>query len=91
MTRKMTPEQRVTLQRHGYDPDALPCGTIYTPPTRTWPLTGELDKYPPGTMLRSHVCELDGILIDGHEGSDLDYASTRCIQCGDEGDNPNGD
>ena len=81
----MKPEQRAALQRHGYDPDALPCGAIYTP---LWPLA---DSYLPGTMLRSHVCELDGILIDGHEGSDLDYASTRCIQCGDEGDNPNGD
>jgi hypothetical protein len=46
------------------------------------------DEYPPGTMLRSHVCELDGILIDGHEGSDLDYTSTSCIHCDYEGDHP---
>ena len=87
--RKMKPEQYAALQRHGYDPDALPCGATYTrSPTRTWPLTGMADEYPPGTMLRSHVCELDGILIDGHEGSDLDPGSTSCIHCDYEGDHP---
>ena len=80
----MTMEQREALRRHGYDPDALPCGAIYTP---LWPLA---DSYLPGTMLRSHVCELDGILIDGHGGSDLylGYASTSCIHCDYEGDHP---
>jgi len=39
-------------------------------------------------MLRNWVCELDGIEIDGHEGSDLDPVSTACIHCPYEGPNP---
>ena len=81
----LTPGQREALIRHGYDADALACGTTYRPPTRTWPLTVELDKYLPGTMLRSHVCMLDGVLIDGHEGSDLDPGG-GCIHCRREWD-----
>jgi len=85
----VTPEARDALIRHGYDGDALPCGTTYDPPTRTWPYeTWRGDRKVVLGVLRSHVCELDGIEVDGHEGSDLDPGSTACIHCDHEGPNP---
>jgi hypothetical protein len=74
-----TTEQRDALARHGYNPDLPPRGVAGGP--------GEFKSYMHG-KLRNWVCELDGIEIDGHEGSDLDPASTSCIHCDYEGPNP---
>jgi hypothetical protein len=38
--------------------------------------------------MRNRVCELDGIEVDGHEGSDLDPNSTSCIHCNYQGSRP---
>lgn len=65
--------QRDALTRHGYDPAALPAGVSGGRP-RTWPGMG-------GILLRPHVCELDGITIDGHRGSDLDPTDPACLHC----------
>ncbi|MCW2938476.1 MAG: hypothetical protein JWN00_1461 [Actinomycetia bacterium] len=75
----MKAEQRAALTRHGYDPDLPPCG-IGGPP-------GTIEGAR-GVLLRNRVCALDGIEIDGHEGSDLDPGSTSCIHCDYEGPNP---
>jgi hypothetical protein len=75
----MNAEQRAALARHGYDPD-LPARGVSGPP-------GTI-RGANGVLLRNHVCELDGIEIDGHEGSDLDPGSTSCIHCDYEGPNP---
>jgi hypothetical protein len=72
---------RALLAKHRYDPDAVPCGSTYRPLTSTY-------RNSAGVLLRSHVCELDGVPIDGHEGSDLDPGSTSCIHCDYEGSNP---
>lgn len=72
---------RALLAKHGYDPDAMPCGTTYRPATSTY-------RNIQGVLLRSYVCELEGVQIDGHEGSDLDPGSTACIHCDYEGPNP---
>jgi hypothetical protein len=67
---------RELLGKHGYNPDAQPSGMSSSTGSReTW--TGAH-----GILLRYWVCQLDGILIDGHEGSDLDPGSTDCIHCG---------
>ena len=76
----LTEEQRAALVRHGYDSDLPPRGVI-GPPEQ---VTVALD----GTRIRNRVCYLDGVEIDGHEGSDLDPASTACIHCDYEGPNP---
>lgn len=81
--------QREALIRHGYNPDALPCGvSSKTGSTETWQgvTSSAADVY--NVTLRYRVCELDGIVIDGHEASDLDPASTSCIHCSYEGPNP---
>lgn len=75
----VTPEQREALVRHGYDPDLPPRGVSGPPGT----IEGAH-----GVLLRNRVCELDGVEIDGHEGSDLDPGSTSCIHCPYEGPNP---
>ena len=70
------------LAKHGYNPDAEPSGmSSKTGSTETW--AGAR-----GVLLRYWVCELDGILIDGHAGSDLDPGSTECIHCGKDWMNP---
>lgn len=85
----LSPEAWAALERHGYDPTLPPRG-VSGPPGR---IDG-LDNYraADGTRvsvpLRNRVCELDGIEIDGHAGSDLDPGSTMCIHCPYEGPNP---
>lgn len=69
---RLNQKQREALSRHGYDPDALPSGISGGAP-RTW--RGYND-----VLLRQHVCDLDGIEIDGHEGSDLDLGG-GCMHC----------
>jgi hypothetical protein len=63
---------REALVRHGYDPDARPSGAIGDPPA-TWRGWNDV-------LLRQHVCELDGIEIDGHVDSDLDPGG-GCMYC----------
>lgn len=70
---------RVLLARNGYDPDLPPRG-VSGPP-------GVIEGAG-GVLLRNRVCVLEGVLIDGHEGSDLDPGSTSCIHCDYEGPNP---
>jgi hypothetical protein len=79
LVRLLTAQQREALTRHDYDPDLPPRG-IAGPPGS---FTGAYD-----IQFRNRVCELDGIEIDGHEGSDLDPGSTSCIHCDYEGPNP---
>lgn len=86
----MTPEQRAALVRHGYDPDLLPRGVTGGPGRIR---VSFAPVPPPGAWagwpyLRNRVCVLDGIVIDGHEGSDLDPTSTVCTHCDYEGPNP---
>ena len=71
-------QQQDALARRGYNPDLPPRGV----------------SGPPGAFtgahsipLRNHVCELDGVEIDGHGGSGLDPGSTCCIYCDYEGPN----
>lgn len=71
--------QREALRAHGYDPNLPPRG-VSGPP--------KVIQFHTGPAMRNHVCELDGIEIDGHEGSDLDPGSTACIHCDHEGPNP---
>ena len=78
--RVLTTEQREALTRHGYDPDLPARGVTGQPEQVT------VGAY--GIRLRNRVCTLDGIEIDGHEGSDLDPNSTCCIHCDYEGPNP---
>lgn len=76
----MRDEQRAALVAHGYNPDAAPSGVSHAGDTMTWPGVG-------GVLLRYHVCELDGMVIDGHEGSDLDpeYGCLHCAHGHDDG------
>lgn len=76
----MDEEARLALIRHGYDADLPPRG-VTGPPSQVIETWG-------GLRLRNRVCELDGVEIDGHEGSDLDPGSTACIHCDYEGPNP---
>jgi hypothetical protein len=73
---ELAEEQRAALVRHGYNPD-LPARGVTGPPEQV--IDGVHGK------LRNRVCYLDGVEIDGHEGSDLDPASNRCIHCGYDG------
>ncbi len=70
-------ERDAALRDAGYDP-ALPVLGIAGPP-------GVVLAVVPS---RYHVCQLDGVEIDGHERSDLDIASTACLHCQFEGSNP---
>ena len=72
-------QQRYALSRHGYDPDLPPRG-VSGPPGA---IKGARD-----ICLRNHVCELDGVEIDGHGGTDLTPGSTSCIYCDYERPNP---
>ena len=72
-------QQREALARHGYNPDLPPRG-VSGPPEA---FTGAN-----GIPLRNHICELDGVEIDGHGGTDLDAGSTSCIYCDYLGRNP---
>lgn len=86
-TSGLTPEARAALSRHGYDPDLPPRG-ISGPPEvlEVYQIgdDGEVRTVP----ARNHVCVLDGVEVDGHEGSDLDPASTSCIHCDYQGPRP---
>ena len=84
----LTPEAWLALKRHGYNP-ALPPRGVSGPPGelggyRIKNVDGEPFYFP----LRNHVCELDGVEVDGHERSDLDPSSTSCIHCDYKGPNP---
>lgn len=78
-------EVRAALIRHGYNPDALACGLAALPGMegKTW-MSGHA-KPEDKVLLRYRVCVLDGIVIDGHEGSDLDPGG-GCIHCRKEWD-----
>lgn len=69
----LSEEQKAALRRHGYNPDHVPSGASGPP--------GPPYKSLEGLWLRHKVCELDGILIDGHEPSDLDPLG-GCMHCG---------
>lgn len=49
---------------------------------------GEFDGYqmvdgePVPGKLRNWVCELDGVIIDGHQGNYPEYVESDCILCG---------
>ncbi len=64
------------LKRHGYEPLAAASGVSHSEP-QVWEGMR--------VILRSRVCELDGITIDGHEVSDLDPADDYCMYCHKEG------
>jgi hypothetical protein len=74
----MNPEQLNALERHGY-PSELPRSGTDAGPGRQY------GGYVRGEQVwgRSRVCMLDGIVIDGHEVSDLD-CDNHCIHCGAE-------
>lgn len=78
-------EERAALIRHGYPPDALPCGMSARPGREgeTW-LSGHAESQD-RVLLRYWVCVLDGIIIDGHAASDLDPGG-GCIHCRKEWD-----
>jgi hypothetical protein len=69
------------LIRHGYNPDLPPRGLSGAPDevikVRKLP---DVDGQPQWTELRNRVCTLDGVEIDGHEGSDLDPGG-ECLHC----------
>lgn len=73
-------EQEAALRRHGYNPD-LPARGVSGPP-------GEFPGYRSTglrvgdglvpTMLRNHVCALDGVVIDGHSDPDRNGLCEYC-------------
>jgi len=83
----MTPEQCAALERHGYDPALLPRG-VTGPPGEVTDGWMHNDTEIVRVKLRNHVCELDGIKIDGHEGVEDDPGSTSCLHCDFEGQHP---
>lgn len=74
-----TEEQIQTMIDHGYEPRAAPRG-MSGPPV-VYYIHGGVRG---GVFLRNRICKLNGVLIDGHEGSDLDPGG-GCIHCGYEG------
>lgn len=82
----LSDEKRAALRRHGYPDDLQPRGVTGKPGDRI-PGRGRLTPDNSGPFvsmwLRNRVCYLDGIRIDGHEGSDLDPGEPRCIHCGE--------
>jgi hypothetical protein len=70
-------QRRALLAKHGYDPDLRPRGVSGGPERVFAGMLGGRQHW-----LRNWVCQLDGVLIDGHEGNDLDPGETICIQCG---------
>jgi hypothetical protein len=83
----LSDEQRAALRRHGYPDDLQPRGVTGKPGDRI-PGYGWLTRDHEGQRsvpmwLRNRVCYLDGIRIDGHEGSDLDPGEPRCMHCGE--------
>ena len=83
----LSPEAWDALQRHGYDPRLPPRG-VAGPPGDVGTFVACVDGRDVRFPLRNRVCELDGIEVDGHEGSDLDPTSTACIHCDYEGPHP---
>lgn len=67
-----TEEQRSLLTKHGYNPD-VPASGIGGPP-REWMGASK--------RIRTRVCYLEGVEIDGHRMSDLDNYMGPCIHCG---------
>lgn len=94
MTRNITytidlsPEAWVALERHGYDPLLPPRGVAGPPGRIDGAFMGRVGDRRVHIPLRNRVCFLDGIEVDGHEGSDLDPNSTACIHCDYEGPYP---
>lgn len=75
-------EREALLAKHGYPPDALPRGVTGEP--------GFSFVNRQGIKLRNWVCVLEGVVMDGHEGSDLDPGG-GCIMCQREWDDIYGD
>lgn len=70
---RITPEAMEALRRHGYAPGIAPRG-----------VGGDTSVFISGDIyLRNRVCALDGVEVDGHEGSDLD-PNGGCMHCGKE-------
>jgi hypothetical protein len=84
----LSPEAWAALERHGYDPRLPPRGIAGPPGEIRGGVFGDVDGRPVYMPLRNRVCELDGVRVDGHEGSDLDPGSTSCLHCDYEGPNP---
>lgn len=76
----LSPEAWMALERHGYDPTLPPRG-VTGPPGRIKGVNYFTDDGVVYMPLRNRVCQLDGIEVDGHEGSDLDNGG-ECIHCG---------
>lgn len=72
-----TPEQLAALERHGYPADLGRRGVGGGPGRVYVGYRNGVQQY-----LRNRVCYLDGIEIDGHEGSDITY-DAHCIHCED--------
>ena len=87
-TINLTPAAWVALERHGYDPLLPPRGLTGPPGRIAGASVAWIDGMPVCIPLRNRVCVLDGVVVDGHEGSDLDPGSTSCIHCDYEGPNP---
>jgi hypothetical protein len=68
----LSDEQKAALERNGYDPAAAPRGVTGDP--------GFTFRDLNGTLIRNRVCYLDGVKIEGHSGSDIDYCGC-CIHC----------
>lgn len=72
-------EEKAALRRHGYAPD-VPCRGVGGD---TSIFLANDARFDGGYYLRNRICELDGILIDGHEASDLDPGG-GCLHCDKE-------
>lgn len=77
---RLSPEQRDLLESHGYASQAAPRGVSGGPDMLFFSYFTRL----PSVFLRNRVCKLAGVVIEGHETSDLDN-ELRCIHCGYEG------
>ena len=80
VTSGLSQEQRDLLVSHGYAVQAAPRGISGGPDM----LFYSDFRSRPGVFVRNRVCKLAGVLIDGHERSDLDN-EWCCIHCGYEG------
>lgn len=78
--REYNDEQIAALQRHGYP--LLPARGVSGEPGMVIKSSTHINGVRVPLDLRNRVCYLDGIEIDGHEGSDLDPGCGTCIHCG---------
>ncbi|MET8648380.1 hypothetical protein [Nocardia aurea] len=70
-------EEKAALRRHGYAPD-VPCRGVGGDTSIF--ITNDA-RFDGGYYLRNRICELDGILIDGHESAEGD-SGDGCADCG---------